>query len=66
MLLDSKQNNVRDDHHGCVTVPGFTEAKYFSRDETTHDHSHGILNDLQQEPMLTEPYIAAKFGFPSV
>ena len=39
------------------TVAGFTEAKYFSCDETTHDHSWD--NELQQEPMLTEPYIAA-------
>ena len=28
---------------GYVTLAGFTEAQYFSRDETTHDNSHGIM-----------------------
>ena len=40
---DGRVREVRDDHHGCVTLKGFTEAQYFSRDETTHYHSHGIM-----------------------
>ena len=38
-----QSRNVRDDYHMCVTLTGFTEAQYFSRNETTHDHSLRIM-----------------------
>ena len=50
--------NVRDGHHECVTLTGVTQAK-FVYTQWNSSWSLSLDNDLQQEPMLTEPCIAA-------